>query len=181
MTDEIQVLLDVTSRLERANLPYMLSGSLAASYYAPPRMTRDIDLVVQLAPDKVERLLEAFRDDYWLDPEAVARAVAKRGVFHLIHYDAVLKIDIFVAQETEHRRVEFLRRRRVEIASTAVWIVAPEDLVLSKLDGARESQSETQLEDARNLLSSVPELDRQYVDEWAERLNLTPLLAEAVE
>jgi len=173
------VLLDVAGRLERLNLAYMVTGSLAASYYAAPRMTRDFDFVVRLEQDRVGRFVEGFRDDYWLDPLAVGRAAAERGSFSLIHYDAVLKIDMFVARQTDHRRVEFLRRRRVELGGAPVWIAAPEDLVLSKLDGMRDEPSALHLEDVRNLLDSVAALDRQYVDEWAGRLGLTHLLDEA--
>jgi len=49
VTAELEVLQDATERLERAGIQYMLTGSIALSYYAQPRMTRDIDLVVELA------------------------------------------------------------------------------------------------------------------------------------
>jgi hypothetical protein len=180
MSEELGVLLDVTGRLERLNLAYMISGSLALSYYAPPRMTRDFDFVVRLEQDRVGRFVEAFRDDYWLDAQAVGRAAAERGAFSLIHYDAVLKIDMFVERQTDHRRVEFLRRRRVEIGGAAVWIAAPEDLVLSKLDGMRDERVPQHVEDVRSLLSTVPALDRGYVEEWAGRLGLRQVLDEAL-
>ena len=48
MTEELAVLKSVTGRLEAAGIPYMMTGSFAANYYAVPRMTRDIDLVVEL-------------------------------------------------------------------------------------------------------------------------------------
>lgn len=48
MTAELDVLRDAVARLDRAGVRYMLTGSIALSYYAEPRMTRDIDLVVEL-------------------------------------------------------------------------------------------------------------------------------------
>jgi hypothetical protein len=50
LTEELEVLRIVAERLEPAGIPYMLTGSMAANYYAVPRMTRDIDLVVELSP-----------------------------------------------------------------------------------------------------------------------------------
>jgi hypothetical protein len=41
--DELAVLTDVTTRLATAGIPYMLTGSLALSYYTQLRMTWDID------------------------------------------------------------------------------------------------------------------------------------------
>ena len=48
VTDEIDILKLVTSRLDEAAIPYMVTGSMAAGYYATPRMTRDADVVVEL-------------------------------------------------------------------------------------------------------------------------------------
>lgn len=45
MSSELDVLRIVSERLEAAGLAFMLTGSLAMSYYATPRMTRDLDLV----------------------------------------------------------------------------------------------------------------------------------------
>lgn len=45
-TPELHALNDVCARLNGAGIAYMLTGSLAMSYYARPRMTRDIDLVI---------------------------------------------------------------------------------------------------------------------------------------
>jgi N-acyl-D-aspartate/D-glutamate deacylase len=43
MLSELEVLEDVCARLEKARIEYMLTGSMAMTYYAQPRMTRDID------------------------------------------------------------------------------------------------------------------------------------------
>ena len=87
-------------------------------------------------------------------------AVAERGTFNLIHTALVLKVDCVVRKDSEYRREEFRRRRRVpRSTSSRCSLVAPEDLIISKLDWARESRSEVQLTDVRNLLASV-ELDR---------------------
>ena len=45
-TPELAALQDLCARLESARIAYMLTGSLAMSFYARPRMTRDVDLVV---------------------------------------------------------------------------------------------------------------------------------------
>jgi len=55
-TPELLALRDVCARLDGAGIAYMLTGSLAMSFYARPRMTRDIDLVIALEAAEAERL-----------------------------------------------------------------------------------------------------------------------------
>lgn len=177
MTEELEVLWVVTRRLEEAGLPYMLTGSIATSYYAVPRMTRDIDLVVELAPADAERVCALFEPDFYVDRDAVREAVAERGTFNLIHGGLVVKVDVMVRKDTEYRREEFRRRRRVAIGDLDVYVVAPEDLIISKLDWARDTRSAVQLADVRNLLASA-ELDQAYLQRWVARLGLEPLYRE---
>ena len=40
MQTELDILRDVSARLEQAGIAYMLTGSMAMNYYAQPRMTR---------------------------------------------------------------------------------------------------------------------------------------------
>lgn len=47
MTEELEILKLVCKKLDQANISYMLTGSLAANFYAIPRMTRDIDIVIE--------------------------------------------------------------------------------------------------------------------------------------
>jgi len=59
--NEIDIVRDMSCRFERAGIPYMLTGSMAMNYYAQPRMTRDIDVVIAIAPEDVDRVLALFR------------------------------------------------------------------------------------------------------------------------
>ena len=57
-----------------------------------------------------------------------------------------------VRKGEEYRRHEFTRRVRVRVEDFEVWVVSKEDLILSKLDWARDSQSQRQLADVENRL-----------------------------
>jgi hypothetical protein len=170
---ELEVLRDVVGRLERAGFEYMLTGSLASSYYATPRMTRDIDLVVALDADVLPRLRATFEPDYYV-PADVERAFIEPGMFNVVHLASVMKVDLIVRKDDAYRRVEFGRRRRVDLAEFGLWIVSREDLVLSKLAWALDSGSEQQRRDVRGLLAA--DLDWAYLSEWAGRLGVAALL-----
>ena len=175
-TPELQALSDVCTRLEGAGIPYMLTGSLAMSYYARPRMTRDIDLVIALEAAQVARLTGVLGADYHADADAIAAALRDARPWNIIHLPSLVKIDLIPRKDTPYRRTEFKRRRKVELAGASVWIVSIEDLILSKLEWSRESRSEQQRGDVKLLLEAP--LDRAYLDEWAARLALVGLLKD---
>jgi len=178
VSDELDVLKSVTAQLDKAGIPYMVTGSMAGNFYAVPRMTRDIDLVIELSERDVDRVTRLFRQEYYIDRDMVQRAVRDHAMFNMIHTALVVKVDCVVRKETEYRREEFARRRAVSVAGQRVFIVSPEDLILSKLDWAKESRSQIQLDDVRNLLRSVQGLDTEYLHRWIERLGLATLYQE---
>lgn len=108
----------------------------------------------------------------------VEQAVKTRSMFNMINNALVIKVDCVVRKDSAYRQEEFSRRRRVIIDGESVAIVAPEDLILSKLEWAKDSRSQMQLDDVRNLLRSVQSLDRTYLDRWADRLGLAGLYRE---
>lgn len=154
MTAELDVLQDAVGRLERAGIRYMLTGSIALSYYAEPRMTRDIDLVVEFEARGAREIAELFAPDYYVSEQDVARALAERGMFNVLHLDKLVKLDLIVRKEEPYRRRELERRIRVQLPGFEAWIVSKEDLILSKLVWAKPSRSELQLRDARALLAA---------------------------
>jgi hypothetical protein len=178
MSDELDVLKLVATRLGAAGIPYMLSGSMAMNYYAQPRMTRDIDLVVELEATDADRFATLFSPDFYCDAEAVYDAIARQTMFNIIHTERVVKVDCIVRKGTPYRRTEFSRRRAISLEEVTVWVVTAEDLLLSKLHWAKDTHSELQLGDARNIVAAVADLDWSYLHRWAEELSVSPLLSE---
>lgn len=173
MQNELDVLRDVSQRLESAGIAYMLTGSMAMNYYAQPRMTRDIDVVLELGLDEVGEIVRLFKSDYYVSPEAVVQSVANKSMFNLIHQDSVIKVDCVVRKDDPFRLAEFDRRVRVKIADFSAWIVSKEDLIISKLYWARDSRSERQLSDVKNLIATT--CDVGYVSHWARQLGVNDL------
>jgi len=178
MGDELVILHRVTAALDSAGIAYMVTGSIALSVYAEPRMTRDVDLVVELSGTNGDRIIALFASEFHFDPDRIREAARHGGMFNLIHTATIVKVDCIARKTSPFRLAEFERRRRVELAGQAVFVVSAEDLLLSKLDWARDSRSEVQLRDVRSLMEMRPELDWDYVDAWAVELGLSDLLAE---
>ena len=176
--DQLSILKLVTAGLDAAGIRYMITGSIAAGHYAQPRMTRDIDLVVDLEAADAERVVALFVDQFECDLDAIRAAIARRSLFNLIHTDAIVKVDFVVRKSTSFRLEEFGRRRRVDIDGQPMWMVSAEDLVLSKLLWAKDSRSELQLRDVRHIVAGQPGLDWAYVERWADALDVRELLRE---
>ena len=176
MQNELDIVRDVSQRLDGADIGYMLTGSMAMNYYAQPRMTRDIDVVVALRPMDAERVVKLFSPDYYVSREAVDSSIAQQSLFNLIHNESVIKVDCIVRKQTDYRLTEFNRRQRIKIQDFATWIVSKEDLILSKLFWAKDSHSELQLRDVKNLVATG--CDHVYIERWTDELGLTNLWQE---
>jgi len=170
---EIQILKLVITKLEELDIPYMLSGSVASSFYAQPRMTRDIDIVIELAAEQIPRITEEFSGDFYIDETDVNQAFQLQSMFNIIHYQAVVKIDFIVRKDSPYRQLEFERRVKKMIADFALWVVSPEDLIISKLFWARDSKSELQQNDVSSIIKYQAEkLDWEYIEYWVKELDL---------
>jgi len=170
MLTELDILKDVTSKFDKLGIQYMLTGSLAMSYYVQPRMTRDIDLVVEIHPGMIDSIEQIFSADYYLSIDSIKKAVKNEFIFNLIHNKSSIKVDCIVRKNNTYRKIEFKRRKKIQLADTNIFIVSKEDLVISKLFWIKESNSELQKSDVKNLLISG--FNKEYLLNWVEKLNL---------
>lgn len=176
MQNELDIVRDVSMRLERGGFAYMLTGSMAMNYYAQPRMTRDIDLVIALVPEDTDAVVRLFTPDYYVSREAVNSSIAHESLFNLVHLESVIKVDCIVRKNSLYRRAEFDRRQRITIEDFSTWIVSKEDLMISKLWWAKDSRSELQLRDVKNLARTG--CDAAYIERWTKELGLLNLWQE---
>ena len=178
MKNEIDIIRDISSKFEGLEIPYMLTGSIAMNYYAAPRMTRDIDVVVVIGRKDIEALMSVFGTDYYISEVAIKESIQSESMFNLIHIASVIKVDCIVRKSTEYRKVEFDRRQKIALEGFSTYIVSKEDLILSKLVWAKDSHSEIQLRDIANLLLSG--YDKKYIGPWANKLGVSSLLGEVL-
>jgi hypothetical protein len=160
--------------LDEAGVQYMLTGSLAAAYYAVPRATQDIDLVLETEAQGVDRLVGALRAEGWyVDKDAALEALRSRGQFNAIDPDSGWKADFLVRKERPFSREEFGRRQRISILGVDVAVATVEDVLIAKLEWARLGDSALQRRDVVQLLErSWTRLDHAYLQRWIAPLGL---------
>jgi len=164
---------------EALGLTYMLTGSVAAMLYGEPRVTHDVDVVVDLSPRAARRFAAAFPiERFYCPPEEVIVQEAsrrQRGHFNLIAHDTGFKADVYLANEDPLHGAALERRRRVMLGDEPVWVAPPEYVILRKLEFYREGRSEKHVRDIQAMLRVSDELiDRRWLDAWLQKMRLVP-------
>jgi len=184
VSPEERALADVVALLHRLEIPFMLTGSVAASYHGRPRATHDADVVIDPTPSQLGALVTALDSaGYYVDPASATRALRSRTQFNAIEMRDACKIDLIVRRDRPFSEEEFRRRLTVDLEfAKEVPIVTPEDAIISKLEWARSAgDSERQLADAAGVLALNPRLDRLYVERWARELGVEDLWTQIAE
>jgi predicted nucleotidyltransferase len=176
MNEELDLLKDVVLRLEKAGIEYMLTGSMAMAAYSTPRMTRDIDIIIQVSLRDAGRIVALFRDDFYIDESSVREAIRNRGMFNIIQSVLAVKVDFIIRKDEPYRIEEFSRSKKIEIGGNQVSVVSLEDLVLSKLVWVKHSESELQFRDVKQLIKASKGIDKNYLEKWAKILGVEDLL-----
>jgi len=168
-------LRQVIETLDEAGVPYMLTGSLASAYYAVPRATQDLDVVIATEEPGIDQVVQGLENIGWyVDGEAALEAHRTRGQFNAIDPSSGWKVDFIVRKDRPYSRIEFDRRRRVSLLDLEVSIASLEDILIAKLEWSRLGDSALQRQDVVQLLDRAWErLDRAYVEKWVAELGLT--------
>jgi len=169
MTEELETLKLVIDKLEEGNFSYYLTGSMAMSFYSVPRMTRDSDIIIQLLRKDVE--------EFFTDENMIKDSLKSGMMFNIFHKKNFFKIDFILKTGEEYEEVKFERSNRLRINGFKVNVISIEDLIISKLYWAKDSESEMQLNDIRTLMKLS--YDEKYVSNWIARLNLKEIFQKA--
>ena len=160
--------------LERADVPYMVTGSFASSTHGRPRATDDLDIVIAPTADQLRRFIHEFPSDrFYADEQDALEALEQRSQFNIIDFATSWKADLIIRKDREFSRVELGRRRLYTIAGMVVHVATAEDVLIAKLEFARIGQSERQIEDAAGIVRRQgADLDTHYVERWVRELEL---------
>lgn len=179
----LDVALALAAALESIGVEYFLGGSMASSFHGQPRLTNDLDFVVLLRVDQIAPLKFALGEDFEVDEEALADAVRRKSSWNIFHLPTVTRVDLFIVKDGEYDAEEFFRKRRWEIEPGKQLVLkSAEDSVLRKLlwFQAGGEQNSQQLRDVIEVLRAQgTAVNQRYLDVWAAKLGIAPLLERA--
>lgn len=168
MFDFLRILIQF---FDKYQIPYMLSEGMAISIYTGPRYTRDFDFIVHLKPSDVFVLKEYFKDGYYCDEDVMTEAIYNKGMFNIIDHKSNYKADFIILQDDEFEQVKFEKRQSARFLDFIVFIISPENLLISKLRWIQELQSAQQSSDIVQL-SKLEHLNWPYIWGWIKKLKL---------
>ncbi len=141
--------------LENLGIPYMVVGGFAAIFYGEPRLTIDVDIVVDMKLEHVRPLVAAFPvPDYYVSEEGIRDSLQRGYPFNVIQPATGAKVDLVPLPRDPFTRSAFQRRQRLEFdeAGRSATFITPEDIIVAKLIAHRETGSDKHLRDARGVL-----------------------------
>ena len=172
------------NRLNKLGIRYMVTGAVAAIVYGEPRLTHDIDLVIELKTENIEKVLESFSPkEFYCPPQENINLEIKRssrGHFNIIHSETGFKADCYLMGQDELHHWGMLNRNEFIVEGEPIWVAPPEYVILRKLEYYREGKSQKHLMDIANMLRvSSHQIDFPQLQDKLRRYSLEREWTEA--
>ncbi|HNS18874.1 MAG TPA: hypothetical protein PKH24_00165 [Sedimentisphaerales bacterium] len=182
MTTQKEFLGRLIQLLDEAEIPYMVVGSVGSSVHGRPRATHDADVVIDPTPGQIESLLDLLEGGNYVSRDAAREALCRRTMFNVVDLNGGWKADFIIRKDRPFSRQEFERRCQVDAMGQVLWVVSPEDVILSKLEWMKGRESDVQYSDAVGVAAAQwGSLDLEYLQKWAGELGVRDELIEVLE
>ena len=162
------LLVDLAKALDRAGIPYMVIGGQAVLVYGEPRLTRDIDITLGIAPDALPQVLTVAKEvNLHILVDNPEDFVQRLWVLPTLHPPSGLRVD-FIFSWTPYEQQALERARPIEIEGYPVRFASPEDVIIHKILSGRPRD----LEDVCGILRKQ-KVDVDYIHRWLEAFEQT--------
>jgi hypothetical protein len=167
-----------TEILTKYNIRYFITGSVASIVYGDPRLTHDIDLVINLNISQVDDLIKAFpSNEFYCPPKDVIITELNRdsrGHFNLIHHDTGFKADIYFTGKEELQHWAMKDSKQFEFAGSVIYVAPPEYVIIKKLEFFKEGNAQKHLSDIKSILNNSIELiNFEFLNKHIDAAGLT--------
>jgi hypothetical protein len=182
MTSQKEFLQKLIKALDASKIPYMLSGSMCSSFHGQPRATNDADIVIDPTKEQLLHFVTSLGPDYYVSQEVALQSLKNSSMFNIIDIQAGWKADFIIRKKRDYSEQEFSRRKDANVMGMNLYIVSPEDSILSKLEWSKGRESQAQFNDAMGVLMvQWDRLDFDYLKDWAKKLNIEDSLERLIK
>lgn len=183
---EASLITTFTDRLTRADVDYMITGSVATIVYGEPRLTHDVDLVLSLNASQLKPFLRQFPlEEFYAPPEETVRLEiqrASRAHFNLIHHASGFKADCYPIGNDALHAWGMAHRRKIALeGSQAIWLAPPEYVIIRKIEYYREGESTKHLDDIRRMLPQLDDLNTTWLEAQLQQRGLIDTWRDIVD
>lgn len=177
-----ELLKSISSFLDKHNISYMITGAWSVIYYGRPRASHDIDFVVEITTERIEKTLQSFKQlsgDFLVRVDDIGEAIKNHSQFNILHLPTALKLDFWLLTDDLFDKSRFSRKKRVKILGQSMWITSAEDTILQKLRWFNEAKIEKHLVDAAFVYQiQESNLDKKYLQNWIGQLGVRKFFGE---
>ncbi len=153
--------------LDKDKISYMIIGGQAVLIYGEPRLTKDIDITLNLTPSEIERIEKICKK---LNFSALIKNhrefVKKTFVFPVIDKRTKIRID-FIFSFSDYEKEAMKRVKKVKIGKKYIKFASLEDVIIHKIVSGRP----VDIEDARKMILKNPDFDKKYIRKWLRTFN----------
>ena len=166
---------------EAFNIPYYITGGVAAIAYGEVRTTRDLDIVLSVIPECLIPLISELEQAGFYVAGVDDVISGRMRTLQITHIQTISRADLMIAEDSELERRKLQRRQQYQIPTGAiVFLASPEDLILNKLSWRKSNSSEKQWRDVLGILKVQGDsLDKVYLQKQAESVGLVEDLKRA--
>jgi len=165
---------------ESLSIRYHLTGGITAIAYGEPRMTQDIDIVIDngAIAERLEQFLQSLsQSDFMFDEGSIRTAVSKGQMFQLLDMRESLKLDVYPRELIPGEigrsvMIEVFEGMRLPVASRI-------DAAASKLVWISKGSHKSR-RDLRQIVRTSSQVERQAVFDLSVELGLSELLQEVL-
>ena len=170
----------LTKILRDHQVRFHLTRGLAGTAYGEPRMTQDIDVVIDpvQANTNIDALVQSIEaSDFMFNEQSMRCAVAGGDLFQLLDQQEALKLDIYPRELIPG---ELDRSEQLEIFDNEFLpVVSRVDAAASKLVWISKGSHKSR-QDLRAIFRNADDTQQAQVRKTAEQLRLAELLADVL-
>ena len=158
-----ELLKKLAQHLDKSKIPYMIIGGQAVLLYGTPRLTRDIDITLDVDTDKFSTIEEICRKSgLEILPENPEDFARETKVLPAEEPKSKIRVD-FIFSFTEYEAQAIKRAKQVSMDEYPVKFASPEDVIIHKMVAARAIDEE----DVKNILiKNKKSIDLKYIRKW---------------
>jgi hypothetical protein len=156
----------------------MITGAAASIIYGEPRLTLDLDVVVEISVQDINKIIQVFPiDEFYCPPFEIIQVESqrtKKGHFNIIHHKTGFRADIYLVGQDKLHLWALEHRKPVDLSGEIFWLAPIEYVILKKLEYYREGSSEKHPKDISGMVTiSGDQIDFRLLENKVKEYGLS--------